>query len=107
MPNNLAHAPAPHLACKTATADLVAVRIHADLCPQVHMRIFGVLAQLGIEPLTMTFARTDAEVVLDCAFAAPLPDRLELLVHKLRAIVSVRDAIAIADLNLLDQCTHD
>jgi hypothetical protein len=84
----------PSAASKAARARLIRLGVEADPCPQVMMRVLGLLAQQSLIPLTIAASSTPesirVEIELDGGILSEA--RAERLVHKLAAIVTVRDA---------------
>lgn len=66
--------------------------VETEICPQVILRVLGLLAQRWIVPFTIDAVRSDDAIRLTVEIQAPSPGECEALVAKTEAIVMVRSA---------------
>lgn len=65
--------------------------VTADLCPQALLRILGLAAQNSLIPRSVTCERHDDRLEISLSVDSLSPERAEILLHKLSAIVTVRE----------------
>ncbi|MBC9034037.1 hypothetical protein IAG41_16740 [Sphingomonas sp. JC676] len=71
---------------------LARLRVEAQLCPQVMMRVLGLIAQQAIVPATIQFERRTRSVRFEIAVDGLSDHSAEILLEKVRMIVTVRNA---------------
>ena len=64
----------------------------ADSCPQALLRILGLVAQNSLIPLSVVCERHEDRLHAKIALYGLSPERAEILLHKIAAIVTVRNA---------------
>jgi acetolactate synthase regulatory subunit len=89
--------PAPHalsVVPKVPRERLIRLDVEADLCPQVLLRVLGLVAQQWLIPLTITARSASDSIAIEVELdgAALSAERAEVLLYKIEAIVSVREA---------------
>lgn len=67
-------------------------QIVADPCPQALLRILGLIAQNSLIPLSVVCERHAEQLHAKIALPGLPPERAEILLAKIAAIVTVRDA---------------
>ncbi len=67
--------------------------VTADLCPQALLRILGLVAQNALIPRSMSCEHHDDRLDVRIAVDGLSPERAEILLHKISAIVTVREAV--------------
>lgn len=80
-------------AASPAPECLYRYRITADRCPQVLLRILGLIAQHVELPGSVACTRHDDRIDAEVAIDSLSPERAEILRLKLAAIVTVRDVV--------------
>jgi hypothetical protein len=68
------------------------LEVEADHCPQVLLRVLGLIAQRSIIPFTIVASRSDEELALSVEIEALPSHQAEALVDKVESIVMVRSA---------------
>lgn len=77
---------------KTPRSKLVRLRVRADHCPQVLLRVLGLIAQQAVIPVTIAAERRTRELRFEIELDG-LPDQsAKVLLAKVEAIVAVRSA---------------
>jgi hypothetical protein len=82
-------APAPDPNC------LNRFEVIADLCPQVLLRILGLIAQNSLIPVNLVCERRGDHLHARIALDGLPPARAEILLAKIATIVTVRDVLPI------------
>lgn len=77
---------------KAPQDSLARLRVEAQLCPQVMMRVLGLIAQQAIVPATIQFERRARTVRFEIGVNGLSDQSEQTLLEKVRMIVSVRDA---------------
>ena len=77
---------------KTPRASLARLRVEAHLCPQVMMRVLGLIAQQAIVPATIQFERRARSVRFEIEVDGLSDQSAQILLEKVRMIVTVRNA---------------
>ena len=75
---------------KTPCSDLVRLNIEADDCPQVLLRVLGLVARDGTIPVTIEAARLEEGIAIAIELDRVLVNRCESMVHRIAGIVAVR-----------------
>jgi hypothetical protein len=81
-----------HRSAKRRNDQLVRLLVSTDICPQVLLRVLGLVAQHGAIPWSTSFERRRRSLFIEIEFDAASPERAEMLLHKVRAIPTVRSA---------------
>lgn len=88
-----AAAPSPaQSTLKVRREDIVRLTVETEICPQVLLRVLGLLAQRCIVPLTMEAQRSADGMRLEVDMELPADGDSETLTAKIEAIVMVRSA---------------
>lgn len=77
---------------KTARGQLIWLQVVADHCPQILLRVLGLVARHGAIPHTIVFERRPRSLRIEVAVDALGPGTLENLAHKVGTIPTVRSA---------------
>jgi hypothetical protein len=88
-------ATAPDSAPAPAPNCLHCFQVTADLCPQVLLRILGLVAQHTLIPHSVVLERHEDRIDARIAVDGLSPERAEILLAKISTIVTVREAILI------------
>lgn len=87
----LAHS-TPCSPSKVSRERLARLEVETAICPQVLLRVLGLLAQRWIVPFTIAATRRDEFIALVVEMEALPSDQAEALVAKIEAIMMVRSA---------------
>lgn len=68
------------------------LEVEAGHCPQVLLRVLGLIAQRSIVPFTIVASRSDDDLALSVEIEALPPHQAEALVARVESIVMVRSA---------------
>lgn len=71
---------------------LARLRVEAQLCPQIMMRVLGLIAQQAIVPAAIQFERRARSVRFEIDLDGLSEQSAQILLEKVRMIVTVRDA---------------
>lgn len=77
---------------KRRRSQLAVLRVSAFICPQILLRVLGLVAQHGAIPYSIGFARRPHSVRIDIVIDSLTPRAAEILLHKIRALPMVRTA---------------
>lgn len=75
---------------KRRNDQLVRLRVSADICPQVLLRVLGLVAQHGAIPWSTSFEQRPRTLHVEVLFDIQNRDRAEILLRKVQAIPTVR-----------------
>jgi len=78
--------------CKVPRDRVMSLAVHTAICPQVTLRVLGVLAQRSLIPFTIAVERRARSMWLVIELDALTGPEAELLVSRIEAIVMVRKA---------------
>ncbi|MBX3563606.1 MAG: hypothetical protein KF730_03410 [Sphingomonas sp.] len=94
MQNSPARAAAPsHVpSVKVPRERVVRLAVETEICPQVLLRVLGLLAQRWIVPLTISAQRSDESMRLEVEIEVPADGDYASLVAKIEEVVMVRSA---------------
>jgi hypothetical protein len=67
--------------------------VTADLCPQALLRILGLVAQNSLIPRDLICERHDDRLQVQIGVDGLSPERAEILLHKISAIVTVHEVV--------------
>lgn len=71
---------------------LAILRVSAYICPQVVLRVLGLVAQHGAIPYSIGFARRPRSLRVEIVIDSLDQSAAEILLHKIRAVPMVRTA---------------
>lgn len=77
---------------KRCRSQLAVLQVSAHICPQVLLRVLGLVAQHGAIPYSIGFARRPRSLHVEIVIDSLDQRAAEILLHKIRAVPMVRTA---------------